>query len=84
EHFYDVHRLTIESAMEVDTEMSPHVLNLVAGEHVRVEVVERPPLDLRFAETCVVPAAATRYRLVNQGRAPAVVVCAFLKPAEVS
>ena len=84
EHFYDVHRLTIESAMEVDTDRSPHVLNLVAGERVRVEVVDRPPLDVRFAETFVVPAAATRYRIVNQGPAPAVVVCAFLKPTEVS
>ena len=84
EHFYDVQRFTIGTALEVDTGGSPHVLNLVAGERVRVEVVEGPPLDVRFAETFVVPAAASRYRIVNQGRAPAVVVCAFLKQTEVS
>ncbi len=79
-HFYDVHRLTVDTELDVDTAGSPHVLNLVSGERVRVEGAHGPPLDVRFAETFVVPAAADRYRIVNRGAQPAVLVCAFLKP----
>jgi hypothetical protein len=78
EHFYDVHRLEFSSAIEVETDNSPHVLNLVAGTSVVVEV-GASSRAYRAAETFVVPAAAGRYRLVNQGEGEARVVKAFLK-----
>lgn len=80
DHFYDVHRLIVETEIDVATGASPHVLNLVGGPRARVEVANRPALTVRFAETFVVPAAAERYRVVNEGSEPAVLVCAFLKP----
>jgi hypothetical protein len=79
-HFYDVHRLTVSSRIDVPTDGSPHVLNLVDGDRATVEVANGPSLTVRFAETFVVPAAAERYRVVNEGPEPAVLVCAFLKP----
>jgi hypothetical protein len=80
EHFYDVHRLEFEGALEVATANSCHVMNLVEGRAVRLEVEGIPPQRFHYAETFVVPAAAGRYRLVNEGMGTAKVVKAFVKP----
>ena len=82
EHFYDVERLVLAGAraLELETLGSPQVLNLVGGRRVRVESAAGPPLVVRFAETFVVPAAAGRFRIVNEGDEAATLVRAFLKP----
>jgi mannose-6-phosphate isomerase class I len=79
-HFYDVHRFRFEDALDVRTDGSCHVLSLVEGVSIRVETAEGLTQQFSYAETFVVPAAAGRYRLVNEAEAPAMVVCAFLKP----
>ncbi|MFN2323693.1 MAG: class I mannose-6-phosphate isomerase [Trueperaceae bacterium] len=80
EHVYGVHRLTIEDAFVLETDGSPWVLALVAGSRLRLEAPHGGLRSVAFAETFVVPAAAGSVRLVNEGRAPAVLVAAFLEP----
>ncbi len=78
-HFYDVHRIELETSVEIDTEGSPHLLNVVEGGPVRLRTAEGEA-SFSFAETFMVPAAAGRYELVNEGAVEAKVVKAFLKP----
>ena len=80
EHFYDIERLFVDRAVEIETLGSAQVLNVVGGHRVRVDSQDGPPLVARFAESFVVPAAAGRFTIVNQGDEPATLVRAFLKP----
>lgn len=85
-HFYDVHRFEFDEAVEATTDGSPHILSLVEGQSIILETAGGPGtargLRQRFnyAETFVIPAAAGGYRLINEGRDPAWVVKAFIKP----
>lgn len=78
EHFYDVHRLEFDAIMEVETAGSCHVLMLVEGLSVLVEVGGETH-RFHYAETFVIPAAAGRYTLNNEGPERARVVKAFIK-----
>ncbi|HYE57072.1 MAG TPA: class I mannose-6-phosphate isomerase, partial [Rhodothermales bacterium] len=80
EHFYDVHRFDFATTVEADTEGACHVMNLVEGASVVLETASGVRQRFNYAETVVVSAAAGRYRLVNEGPAPARVVKAFVKP----
>ncbi|HSJ89594.1 MAG TPA: class I mannose-6-phosphate isomerase [Anaerolineales bacterium] len=79
-HFYDVHRLQFGTSIDVHTDGSPHVLMLVEGTSLILETGNRKHQRFNYAETFLVPAAADRYKLINEGPAPAKVVKAFLKP----
>ena len=79
EHFYDVHRLEFAGSVEVSTDGSCHVLNLVEGESLILETGGGMRQRFNYAETFVVPAAANRYRLINEGDKPIKVVKAFMK-----
>lgn len=78
EQFYDVHRLEFENEMEVETGNDCHVLNLVEGRSIIVETRDGMR-RINYAETFVMPAAAVRYRLINEGPGTAQVVKAFVK-----
>lgn len=79
-HFYDVHRLEFDQRLEVATEGSCHVLSLVDGSTVLLETVTGIRQRFNFAETFVVPAAASRYWLISEGGEPLRVVKCFIKP----
>lgn len=78
EHFYDVVRLEFDDSLEVLTHNHCHIMSLVEGQAVRLEVGGQQ-FTFSYAETFVVPAAAGAYRLVNLGQTPAKVVQAFVK-----
>lgn len=80
-HFYDVHRLEFESTIDITTDGSCHVLNLVEGQLVELETANGIRQRFNYAETFVVSAAAGSYRLINLGTGIAKVVKAFLKEA---
>ena len=79
-HFYDVQRLEFMTSLDMGTDGSCHVLNLVEGSSIVVEAASGIWMPLNYAETIVVPAAAGSYRLVNNGPSRAFVVKTFLKP----
>ncbi len=78
EHFYDVHRLEFVHSIEVETHGSCQIMSLVEGQSV---ILESGGLRqcFNYAETFVVPAAAGRFRLINEGREPVKVIKSFVK-----
>jgi mannose-6-phosphate isomerase class I len=80
EHFYDVHRIEFVSRVDVETNGSCHVLNVVEGTCVEIVTKHGMRMVFSYAETFVVPAAAESYKLINKGPVPAKVVKTFLKP----
>jgi hypothetical protein len=80
EHFYDIHRFDFSTGVDARTGGSPHVLNVVEGPSVLLEIPAHPPQRFAFAETFVVPAAAETYRLRSDTGQPVKVIKAFLKP----
>lgn len=79
EHFYDVHRYEFKNSIEAATKGHCHVMNLVEGTSVILETESGMKQRFNYAETFEVPAAAGRYRLINEGRGMAKVVKAFVK-----
>ena len=81
QHFYDVHRYDFTTSVVAFTQGSPHVLNVVEGESVVLEIPGFSPQHFAYAETFVIPAAAERYRLLNHSAKPAKVIRADMKPS---
>ena len=79
DHFYDVHRLEFDTQILVQTNDCCHVLMLVEGEAISIETANGSQQQFAYAETFVVPAAASSYKLTNLGKTPAKVIKAFLK-----
>jgi mannose-6-phosphate isomerase class I len=79
EHFYDVHRFEFRDQVEAETAGSFHILSLVEGRSIILEVGGYRR-RFSYAETFVVPAAAGRYRLINEGETEVKVIKAFMKP----
>jgi hypothetical protein len=77
--FFAVHRLDFAGEMEDDTGGKFIVLNLVEGERCDILTGSNEPVELRFAESIVIPAAVGRYTLCNTGGAPCKAVKAFVK-----
>lgn len=81
EHFYDVHRYDFTTRIEATTNGSPHVLNVVEGASVILDIDGFPPQRFAYAETFIIPAATEAYRLINDSTKPAKVIRAELKPS---
>jgi mannose-6-phosphate isomerase class I len=79
EHFYDVHRAEFDTRFTVQTNKVCHVLMLVEGTSVTVQMANGNTQTFQYAETFVIPAAAGEYTLINNGKGRAKVVKAFVK-----
>lgn len=77
-HFYDVHRIEFESEVRIETAGACHLLMLVEGDAIEVHAGDAIA-TFHYAETFVVPASVSQYKLVNRGGAVAKVVKAFVK-----
>jgi mannose-6-phosphate isomerase class I len=80
EHFYAVFRFEFSTTLEWETRDSFNVLNLVEGQSIRLETKFEGGQRYHWAETFIIPAAAKKYRLINEGSQPAKVVMACMKP----
>lgn len=79
EHFYDIHRYSFDHEICIETQHKCHVWMLVEGSSVTLKIQDGMEHDFNYAETFVIPAAATRYTLVNNGSRPAVMIKSFVK-----
>jgi mannose-6-phosphate isomerase class I len=79
ELFFAVERLDFEDEATVETRGRFHVLNLVAGEEISVETVRGDTHSLAYAETLVIPARVSGYRLERRRGPACKVVKALVK-----
>lgn len=79
EHFYDIHRLTIEHELNVDTNGKCYVMMVVEGKAVSIQVDGGPVSKMNYAETFFIPAAAKSFHVKNEGNQPVKIIKAFLK-----
>jgi mannose-6-phosphate isomerase class I len=77
--FFAIHRFEFTGEMADQTGNKFQVLNLVEGERCEILVEGAEPVELRFAESIIIPASAGSYRLRNLGATRCRVVKAFVK-----
>lgn len=63
--FLDTYRVSTSAEMPIHRNGSVHMLNLVEGENATLisEDGRFVPMELHYAETCIVPEAAGPYRI---------------------
>jgi len=79
DHFYDIHRIDFDGEIIVETNNECHVMMLVEGESIAVDIADGTREIFAYAETFVIPAAAKNYKITNLGKVQAKVIKAFLK-----
>jgi mannose-6-phosphate isomerase class I len=79
DHFYDVHRIDLVKEVTLSTEEQCHILMVVEGPSVLVKSKNGDEKTFHYAETFVIPAAASEYTLINEGSEPIKVIKAFVK-----
>ena len=76
---YDVKRCHFNTVAEFNTFNRFFVMSLVEGVSISVRAGEGEIRRYSYAETFIIPAAAKRFRLINEGAGEAIVVMAFVK-----
>jgi mannose-6-phosphate isomerase class I len=77
--FFAIHRLEFTYAIEDQTDGKFVALNLVDGERCTIVTAGHEAVELRFAESIVIPACVGAYTLRNTGQMACKVVKAFVK-----
>jgi len=78
-HLYDVHRFNFNSSISVETNGKCHVMSLVEGSSIMIETATGYRERFNYAETFVLPAAAGKYKIINESSSPAIIIKAFVK-----
>ncbi len=77
--FFAISRLEFSDTIDDETHGKFHALNMVEGDRCEILTENNAPVELRFAESCILPASIGRYRLKNKGTQPCKIVKAFVK-----
>ena len=77
--FFAIHRFELTDQIADDTNERFHILNLVEGESCTILVDGCDPIELRFAESIIVPASVRHYQLSSANGELCKVVKAFVK-----
>ena len=79
--FLDTFRFTTSSTLPVHRNVSVHMLNLVDGTRavLRSKSDAFPPLELHYAETCIVPQAAGDYEIYSPDGSEVKVILACVR-----
>ncbi|MCU0376693.1 MAG: class I mannose-6-phosphate isomerase [Bacteroidales bacterium] len=78
-HFYDVHRYTFETSIDIQTQNKCLVMSLVEGDSILVKTLSGVSQQFNYAETFVIPAAAGSVRIKNLSGGKALLIKAFVK-----
>jgi mannose-6-phosphate isomerase class I len=78
-HYYDVWRYHFKTSVTIETGNNCHVLSVAEGGPVSVKTDNGRELNISYAETFVVPAAAVRYTVVNRSGVEALLIIAFIR-----
>ncbi|WP_186753988.1 class I mannose-6-phosphate isomerase [Echinicola salinicaeni] len=78
-HFYDVFRYEFDNEVIIHTDGQCHLLMLVEGSSIQLEIENGKTVTFQFAETFAIPAASRQYKLIHQGEKRAKVVVSFVK-----
>ncbi|UII74770.1 class I mannose-6-phosphate isomerase [Flagellimonas sp. HMM57] len=79
DHFYKIERYEFEDTIEIMSNDQCHIMMLVEGTSVILEVDETIQGAFNYAETFAVPAAISKYSLKNCGHQTAKVVVSYVK-----
>ena len=79
DHFYSVQRIEFTGAVNLPTNDQCHIMMLVEGDFIIVKTRHGKAQRFNYAETFIIPAAAGAYELINEGKAIAKVIKAFIK-----
>jgi hypothetical protein len=78
-HLYDVLRYHFNSEICISKKNKFHVLNLVEGDRICVEITGRTGGVFSFAETFIMPSTIDNYKVINLSDKPAILIAAFIK-----
>ncbi len=78
-HLYDVHRFNSNSSISVETNGKCHVMSLVEGDSIIIETETGYRARFNYADTFVLPAAAGKYRVINESSSSEKLTKAFVK-----
>jgi mannose-6-phosphate isomerase class I len=76
---YDIYRYHFKNSIEINTLKKCHILSLVEGKTIIVETTGKHRQKFCYAETFVIPAATSQYRIINRSVNTAILIVAFIK-----
>jgi mannose-6-phosphate isomerase class I len=78
-HLYDIMRYHFNNLIEIRTNNKFHVLSLVEGQSICVEIAGLKKREFHFAETFIIPASIHDYRVISLSGKPSILIIAYVK-----